>query len=64
MHRAKKKKSNERKKEKPMASSGPHKRPMGIPEGMRKKEQWAGGCVTSMATQCVCHLFGFYVALL
>lgn len=33
----KKKKSNERKKEKPMASSGPHKRPMGIPEGMRKR---------------------------
>lgn len=45
----KKKKSNGRKKGKPMASSGPHKRPMGIPEGTRNGSRGGGG---------LCHIDG------
>lgn len=33
----------------------------GNSRGAEENKEGAGGCVTSMATQCVCHLFGFSV---
>lgn len=64
MHTAKKKEEQREKERKTDGVKWPTQEANGNPRGDEKEEQWAGGCVTSMATQCVCHLFGFYVALL
>lgn len=65
MHTAKKEKEEQREKErKTDGVKWPTQEANGNPKGDEKDEKGGGGFVTSMATQCVCHLFGFYVALL